>query len=205
MPPGSLKKPTMYDPIGRRGLMLNCGIPGPEGPLSEFTPRSAWNTKKPVAPGSSTCVLGRKAPIGLEGEALIPRYASRNPEVHAVGLNRVAIAGEVAPPVIEKLPALARLFGTSTSILKSPELAGELVNANGFAVPVGVFVPLSRHVDVAPDPHHPWSVADAGTASIARDRTLANTPRSADLTLRFRLITIPSPLFTGTPRFTVFI
>jgi hypothetical protein len=91
------------------------------------------------------------------------------------------------------------LFGTSTSILKSPELDGELVNANGFAVPVGVFVPLSRHVDVAPDPHHPWSVADAGTASIARDTAPASTPRRADPTSRFRLITMLSPSIYRNP------
>ena len=45
-------------------------------------------TKEPVSPGSSTCMDGRYAPIGLAGLALIPNYASRNPLVHSVAEKR---------------------------------------------------------------------------------------------------------------------
>ena len=89
--------------------------------------------------------------IGLFGDALIPRYPSREPLSHAVELNKDAVAGEVAPPVNVKLTKVglgSRLFGTSTSTSKSPvwgpDDAVKPKRFGGFC-DVGLFVPLSGH------------------------------------------------------------
>jgi len=65
---------------------------------------------------------------------------------------------------------------------------------------------IVEDVDVDPDPHHPWSVADAGTASITRDTAPATTREAADLTIRFPADhDSVSSVYYGTPRFTLFI
>src|SRR5262249_25116122 len=79
---------------------------GLDGLWSVRVPKLAWKTKKPVAPGSSACVDGRYAPIGLFGPALIPKYASRLPLVHGVAENKVAVA--------ETVPASAKLEGLAS-------------------------------------------------------------------------------------------
>src|SRR5262249_6894744 len=98
------------------------------------------------APGSSACVDGRYAPIGLFGLALIPKYASSMPLVHGVAENKVAVAEAV--PVSAKLAGLASFFGNSTAMVKLP-LAGARGGAKpkftGGLLVVGEFVPLSMH------------------------------------------------------------
>jgi hypothetical protein len=129
--------------------MFSSGLEfGLDGLWSVIVPRSAWYTKKPLALGSSPFVEGRYAPIGLFGLALIPRYESSAPLVHAAVLKRDAVA--LAVPVSAKLSAdgFVTVFGTSTSTNRSPELGpGDVVNpklAGGFML-VGEFVPLSTH------------------------------------------------------------
>jgi hypothetical protein len=119
---------------------------GLDGSWSVVLPKLTWKTKKPVAPGSSACVDGKYAPIGLFGEALIPKYGARLPLVHAVELNKVAVPERV--PVSAKLAGLLSLLGTSTSMNKVPVAGpGETVKPKfeGGLVLVGEFVPLSTH------------------------------------------------------------
>src|SRR5215468_10161403 len=119
---------------------------GLDGLWSVRVPKLAGKTKKPVAPGSSACVDGRYAPIGLAGLALIPKYASSMPLVHGVAENKVAVAEAV--PVSAKLAGLASLLGTSTSMVKLPVAGpGEVVKPKftGGLMLVGEFVPLSMH------------------------------------------------------------
>lgn len=105
-----------------------------------------------MAPGSSACVEGRNAPIGLAGLAPIigaPKYASSCPLAHGDALKSVAVPLSV--PVSAKLSfegLKSSLFGTSTSMNRSPEVGpGDVVkpNCEGGFVLVGEFVPLSTH------------------------------------------------------------
>src|ERR1700730_1634092 len=121
-------------------------------PWSVAAPKLTWKTKKPVAPGSSACVDGRYAPIGLDGLALIPKYASRAPLVNGVAENKVAVPEKV--PVSAKLAGAGSLLGTSTSIKKLlPDAGpGETVKPKfmGGLLVVGEFVPLSMHCPAPP-------------------------------------------------------
>lgn len=84
--------------------------------------------------------------MGLAGDAPIPKYPVRNPDVHAVALNKEAVPESV--PVSAKLEGDGKLLGTRTSITKSPVLGPELLvkpKFKGELLLVGEFVPLSTH------------------------------------------------------------
>lgn len=148
--------------------------------------------------------------IGLFGDALIPRYPSREPLSHAVELNKDAVAGEVAPPVNVKLTKVglgSRLFGTSTSTSKSPvwgpDDAVKPKRFGGFC-DVGLFVPLSGQAVVKQTAirgscagflpplsgSFVFRLAYAAPASIARNIAPQHIPQS-DLKsdLRFNILT----------------
>jgi len=88
-------------------LKISPGTGGEPSCASVFgsEPRSASKTWKPVAPGSSACVDGRKASIGLAGlifgVAMEP-WAARNepsmPEVQSPPSGRGSNAVEPTPP-----------------------------------------------------------------------------------------------------------
>src|SRR5262249_2273635 len=139
-------------------------------------------TKKPVAPGSRACVDGRKAPIGLLGEALMPTYFARLPLTQPFGFSKVAVP---AMTLLAKSrvndAGIGSLFGTRKSMIRSPVWGpGDIVKPNVVELPSGVFVPLSEQVPF-PVPLH-WPCIASPQAAPAK--ASPSTPKIGISTLR---------------------
>ena len=143
------KNPTTNEASGKAGLKLT--------PVLLMVGRAAWRldrwgaclfrgrpgTRKSRWRQDQAPARSKDSAVGLAGEALMPRYASSFPLLHAVALNGTLSRGTRAP-VMEKLTddgLRSSLLGTKISIRLSPatELGEILKPKSGGSCSSGVF------------------------------------------------------------------